>query len=40
MTNGKKEKKVWINFQATETFKKRLTEYMEKIGIKQSDFII
>lgn len=33
------EKKVWINFQATETFKKSLTKYKEKLNIKQSDFI-
>ncbi|MBA7603902.1 hypothetical protein ES703_11020 [subsurface metagenome] len=33
------EKKVWINFQATETFKRNLTEYKEKLNIKQSDFI-
>lgn len=34
-----KEKKVWINFQATETFKKDLTEYREALDIKQSEFI-
>ncbi|MBA7505170.1 hypothetical protein ES706_03833 [subsurface metagenome] len=36
---SKVEKKVWINLQATETFKKKLTKYMGKIGIKQSNFI-